>query len=411
MADSEGKTNGFNLAESVEQSGNGVPMDSLVQEDKGSSQVEENSGVSDCEISYKDETKEFQKPGAESDMHETKVEGEATPDAEMFSFRRLSDTTNPSDANSQPRVIVKDDSSDSVVSDSHDGHLARTEPLSLREKIHDFMETQRFHIAILVLVVIDCILVIAELVIDFQVLSEEGGNCNATESEKEEKEVTAANVLHYMSLGILSIFMIELMIKIPVFWMEFFRSKLEVFDGIIIVISFVLDIVSLIFEEQFAVLQLLVLLRLWRIVRVVNGVILSVETQAKKKIETQKHLRVEVEHELEKFRKYCAAQEKEIEVLRNTLNKHGIQIDDDYVAEKPKFSLNQLNVVVEMNSADDKHETGGGDGGVQGGNDDLDTRRREKEREALGEQTITLTTDNNVNEVQADSHPEDSSIS
>nr|XP_054749166.1 uncharacterized protein LOC129254683 isoform X2 [Lytechinus pictus] len=411
MADSEGKINGVNLAESVEQSGNGVLMESLVQGDKGSSQVEENSGVSDCDISYKDETKEFQMPGAKSDMHETKVEGEPTLDAEMFSFRRLSDTTNPSEANSQPRVIVKDDSSDSVVSDSHDGHLARTEPLSLREKIHDFMETQRFHIAILVLVVIDCILVIAELVIDFQVLSEEGGKCNATESEKEEKEVTAANVLHYMSLGILSIFMIELMIKIPVFWMEFFRSKLEVFDGIIIVISFVLDIVSLIFEEQFAVLQLLVLLRLWRIVRVVNGVILSVETQAKKKIETQKHLRVEVEHELEKFRKYCAAQEKEIEVLRNTLNKHGIQIDDDYVAEKPKFSLNQLNVVVEMNSADDKHETGGGDGGVQGGNDDLDTRRREKEREALGEQTITLTTDNNVNEVQADSHPEDSSIS
>lgn len=350
--------------------------------------------------------------GAKTDKHETKMEGEAAPaDAKMFGFRRLSDTTKPSEGNDQQRVIVKDDSSDSVVSDSHDGHPARTEPLSLREKLHELMETQIFHIAVLVLVIIDCILVIVELVIDIEVLSQEGGQCNATETDKEEKEVTAANVLHYLSIGILSIFMIELLIKIPVFRMEFFRSKLEVFDGIIIVISFVLDIVSLVYEEQFAVLQLLVLLRLWRIVRVVNGVILSVETQAKKKIEQQKHLRAEVEHEMEKFRRYCAAQEKEIEVLRNTLNQHGIHIDDDYVAEKPKFSLNQVSVVVEMNSAD-KHDTGEEEGEEGGGGGDGDgvTRRHEKEREALGEQTITLTTDDNVNTIQADYHPQDTTF-
>ncbi|XP_030846823.1 voltage-gated proton channel isoform X2 [Strongylocentrotus purpuratus] len=379
-----------------------------VGERSGDGQFAEQGGV--CETSEDKNDGCETHSGAKTDKHKTKLEGETAPaDAEMFGFRRLSDTTKPSEGNDQQRVIVKDDSSDSVVSDSHDGHPARTEPLSLREKLHEIMETQKFHIAILVLVVIDCILVIVELVIDFEVLSQEEGQCNATETDKEEKEVTAANVLHYISIGILSIFMIELLIKIPVFRMEFFRSKLEVFDGIIIVISFVLDVVSLIYEEQFAVLQLLVLLRLWRIVRVVNGVILSVETQAKKKIEQQKHLRAEVEHEMEKFRRYCAAQEKEIEVLRNTLNQHGIQIDDDYVAKKPQFSLNQLNVVVEMNSAD-KHDTGEDEGEGEEGGGDGNTRRHEKEREALGEHTITLTTDDNVNTIQADYHPQDTTF-
>ncbi len=50
------------------------------------------------------------------------------------------------------------------------------------------------------------------------------------------------------------------------------------------------------------------------------------ETQAEKKIEQQKRLREEVDHELEKFRQYCAVQEKEIEVLREELKRHGIAI-------------------------------------------------------------------------------------
>ena len=57
-----------------------------------------------------------------------------------------------------------------------------------------------------------------------------------------------------------------------------------------------------------------------------TGVIVSVETQAEKKIEQQKRLREEVEHELEKFRQYCTVQEKEIEVLREELKRHGISI-------------------------------------------------------------------------------------
>ena len=78
-------------------------------------------------------------------------------------------------------------------------------------------------------------------------------------------------VLHYMSLTILSIFMVELFFKLIALGKEFFHHKLEIFDAFVIVSSFILDIISLVYEEAFAALELLVLLRLWRIVRVVNG--------------------------------------------------------------------------------------------------------------------------------------------
>ena len=78
-------------------------------------------------------------------------------------------------------------------------------------------------------------------------------------------------VLHYMSLTILSIFMVELFFKLIALGKEFFHHKLEIFDAFVIISSFILDIISLVYEEAFAALELLVLLRLWRIVRVVNG--------------------------------------------------------------------------------------------------------------------------------------------
>ncbi|XP_071502371.1 voltage-gated hydrogen channel 1-like [Diadema antillarum] len=339
----------------------------------------------------------------------------------MFGFRRLSDPTKSSSASDTQRVIVKDDSSDSVVSDGR-SIQGRGEPQSLRERLHDIMTTQAFHIAILVLVILDCVLVVTELVLDFQLLESES-NCEVNGTAKPpENEVSAVHILHYFSLTILSIFMLELIVKILVFQMEFFRSKLEVFDGLVIIVSFVLDILSLIYEEEFAAAQLIVLLRLWRIVRVVNGVILSVETQAEKKIEQQKHLCEEVEHELEKFRQYCTAQEKEIEILRNTLNQHGIKIEDDYVAEKPKISLNQVNVVVEVNAseklqlgveADEEKSPGESDGvGERKGETDQGKQPREgvqlepapQESVTLGDETMQGGT------VQAEFHSNASSV-
>jgi hypothetical protein len=79
-------------------------------------------------------------------------------------------------------------------------------------------------------------------------------------------------ILHYASLLILTFFMFELVVKIIAFRMKFFTHKFEVFDAIVVTISWILDVASSIREEAFLqFLALLILLRIWRVIRIING--------------------------------------------------------------------------------------------------------------------------------------------
>lgn len=74
-----------------------------------------------------------------------------------------------------------------------------------------------------------------------------------------------------MSIAILTFFMVEVFFKIFAFRLEFFHHKFEILDSVVVVVSFVLDIVLLFQEHEFEALGLLILLRLWRVARIING--------------------------------------------------------------------------------------------------------------------------------------------
>lgn len=76
---------------------------------------------------------------------------------------------------------------------------------------------------------------------------------------------------HYMSFAILVFFMLEIFLKIYVFRLEFFHHKFEILDAIVVVVSFVLDLILFFKNHQFEALGLLILLRLWRVARIING--------------------------------------------------------------------------------------------------------------------------------------------
>ncbi len=78
-------------------------------------------------------------------------------------------------------------------------------------------------------------------------------------------------VFHYLSLALLTFFMVELSGKIYAYRLEFLHHKFEVFDGIVVVVSFILDIVYISKEDAFDAMGLLILLRLWRVARIING--------------------------------------------------------------------------------------------------------------------------------------------
>ena len=89
----------------------------------------------------------------------------------MGGFRRLSDPNKTAD--DAQRVIVKDDSSDSVISDPNGTDTTRMHlgpQTGFRGKLNDILYSQEFQIIVIVLVIVDCILVVGELILDFSAL-------------------------------------------------------------------------------------------------------------------------------------------------------------------------------------------------------------------------------------------------
>lgn len=78
-------------------------------------------------------------------------------------------------------------------------------------------------------------------------------------------------MFHYLSLALVTFFVVELVGKLFAYRQEFFDHKFEVFDGLVVVVSFVLDIAFIFREDAFDGIGLLILLRLWRVARIING--------------------------------------------------------------------------------------------------------------------------------------------
>ena len=52
----------------------------------------------------------------------------------------------------------------------------------------------------------------------------------------------AAEFFKYLGFAIISLFVVEITVKIAILGKEFFKSKLEVIDGIIVYVSFALEL-------------------------------------------------------------------------------------------------------------------------------------------------------------------------
>lgn len=190
------------------------------------------------------------------------------------------------------RVVEKSDTNSSIVSDD-----VTKPPQTVREHVAHIIHSRKFQILVICLVVLDCMLVISELLIDLKafeqeaevghslsesstsshtlVTNDEPGDDvkQALEAAEQRKAATiiAAEVLHYCSIVILSIFLLEICAKLFAMGKEFFYHKMEIIDAVIVIISFALDIAFIDAEGLASAFGLLVLLRLWRIGRVVNG--------------------------------------------------------------------------------------------------------------------------------------------
>ncbi|NWS75429.1 HVCN1 protein, partial [Crotophaga sulcirostris] len=138
----------------------------------------------------------------------------------------------------------------------------KLEPTRSRVSFQDMMKrlfsSHRFQILVVCLVILDALLVLGELLMDLKIIHPDKYNITP-------------KVFHYLSLSILTIFLVEVGFKVFVYRWEFFHHKFEVLDGIVVVVSFILDVVLIFREHEFEGVGLLILLRLWRVARIING--------------------------------------------------------------------------------------------------------------------------------------------
>ncbi|XP_030001985.1 voltage-gated hydrogen channel 1 [Sphaeramia orbicularis] len=183
--------------------------------------------------------------------------------------------------------------------------------LTFRESLCRLYSSERFQVLVVCLVILDAIFVLAELLIDLSVIELEHGHL-------------APEVFHYLSLALLTFFMVELVGKLYAYRLEFFQHKFEVFDGVVVIVSFVLDVVFIFREDAFDGMGLLILLRLWRVARIINGILVSVKTRANQKLhklkESYDHL-VQRVTELQERNDKLGQENQKLQVL---LKKHGI---------------------------------------------------------------------------------------
>ncbi|KAL2100007.1 hypothetical protein ACEWY4_004401 [Coilia grayii] len=183
--------------------------------------------------------------------------------------------------------------------------------VTLRDSLRRLYSSHIFQIAVVCLVILDAVFVLCEILLDFSIIG--GGDS------------VAPQVFHYLSLSLLTFFMVELAGKIYAFGLEFFKHKFEVFDGFVVVVSFVLDIVYVTKEGAMDGMGLLILFRLWRVARVINGILMSVKSRANHQVqklkESNDHLIQRVSELQEKNKKM----EQENSQLRSLLQQHGIQ--------------------------------------------------------------------------------------
>lgn len=110
---------------------------------------------------------------------------------------------------------------------------------SLLEKIRFLLRSPQLNLIIIFLIVLDCIFAVAELIIYF------------VQDKHRRSALALEEFIEYLSLAIASLFLIEILFKIIFTPKTFFRSKMEIFDSLIVITSFILEILFILKKHEF----------------------------------------------------------------------------------------------------------------------------------------------------------------
>jgi hypothetical protein len=136
------------------------------------------------------------------------------------------------------------------------------EKQSWRNRLLEFLESPHVQMALIFLVLVDLFAVVLDLLMDFEVL---------------EESESASHFLFILSMTILSIFLLELLLLAVAMGKRFFKTMGFVFDLAIVTVSIITE--ALFFKNKdLALIQLIIIFRLWRVVRIFHAMIVAAES-------------------------------------------------------------------------------------------------------------------------------------
>jgi len=190
---------------------------------------------------------------------------------------------------------------------------------SRREKVARGLESKRLHQTVLLFISVDAICVLADLIYTFL----------SNPCSRPGEDPVWLEVFSIISLVITSLFLIEIPVAIYAFGIQYYNpfgsrlhSSLHCFDATVIVVTFVLEAVLRGKERELA--GLLVILRLWRLVKLVGGVAVGAGEINE---ETDKQL-AEAQAEVRSLRTRVQELEQEIASSKSVNNKNSRRESD-----------------------------------------------------------------------------------
>jgi len=196
-----------------------------------------------------------------------------------------------------------------LVHDPESPHNKAAKP-SWRTRTAGFLIHPTLHKTVIALIAFDAIFVLADLAYTFLT-----PDCPAPESPE------WLEVLAHISLAITTLFLIEIPLSLWALGFQYMNpfgtaphAGLHAFDSIIIVTTFTLEVALRGREKELA--GLLIILRLWRLVKLVGGVAVGVGEIDEETIELLEDTR----RELEKTKVELATAQEENKKLKERLN-------------------------------------------------------------------------------------------
>ena len=165
----------------------------------------------------------------------------------------------------------------------HGWHVRQDTP---QQRLGRWLESESVHRLILAALIVDFIVVMAEILYTMF----EDHNCDNKHQEnghdRSHVEVILT-ALELTSLSIVSLFVVELTLKVYCFGIQYFtRAKVHIFDALVVLITFTLMLC--LHDEEEDVASLLILLRFWRVIRVIDAVAVGIGHQYENELEEVK---------------------------------------------------------------------------------------------------------------------------